>query len=65
MWSIIQKSKLHTKINEWVKKYIYNYILQHPEVVQSPIANDCAKFSIDGHSEPQLVSKFLLKVSVW
>ena len=29
-----------------------------------PIANYCIKVSIDGHSEPQLVSKHLLKFSV-
>ena len=32
--------------------------------MQSPIANDCLKISLDGHSEPQLVSKLLLQVSV-
>ena len=51
-------------VNEHVKKYIYNWILQHHLVVQSPIANDCLKVYIDGHSEPQLATKWLLQVSV-
>ena len=33
--------------------------------MQYPIANDCLRVSIDGHSEPQLVPKLLLKVFVW
>ena len=33
--------------------------------MKSPISNDCLKVYIDGHSEPQLVPKFLLQVSVW
>ena len=32
--------------------------------MQSPIANDCLKVKIDGHTEPQLVQKLLLQVSV-
>ena len=64
LWSSITKSKVHTKINEIFKKSLYNWILQHPQVVQSPITNDCLKFSIDGHSEPQLVPKLLLQVYV-
>ena len=62
--SSIPKRKVHTAINKQVKKYIYNWIIQHPQVVQSPIANDCPKVSIDGHSEPQLVPKLLLQVCV-
>ena len=52
------------KINERVRKYLYNCILQHPKVVQYPIANDCLKESIDDHSETKLVTKLLLQVSV-
>ena len=47
-----------------VKKYLYNWIVQHPQVVQSPISNDCIKVCIDGHSEPHLFPKLLLKFSV-
>ena len=38
--------------------------MHHPQVVQSPIANDCLKAKVDGHTEPQLVPKLLLQVSV-
>ena len=64
LWSSIPKRKEHTKIKEQVKKYLYNWILQHPQVEQSPISNDCLRVSIDGHSEPQLVTKLLLQFSV-
>ena len=32
--------------------------------MQSPIVNDCIKVKIDGHTEPKLVPKLLLQVSV-
>ena len=38
--------------------------MNHPQVVQSPIVNDDLKVKIDGHTEPQLVPKLLLQVSV-
>ena len=63
LWSTIPNSKVHTKINERVNKYLYNWILQHHQVVKLQIANNCLKVSIGGHSEPQLVSKFLPQVS--
>ena len=45
------------RINGQVNKSVYNWILKHPQVVQSTIANYCLKGSIDVHSETQLVSK--------
>ena len=38
--------------------------MHHPQVVQSPIVNDCLKVKIDGCTEPQMVPKHLLQVSV-
>ena len=38
--------------------------MHHPQVMQSPIVNDCLKVKIDGQTEPQLVPKHLLQVSV-
>ena len=61
--SIIPKRKGDKKINKQVKKSLYNWIVWHPQVVQSPIDNCCLKFSIDGPSETQLVKKMLLQVS--
>ena len=52
------------KNNQQVKNYLYNRILQHPQVVVSPIENDCIKLSIDAKVEPRLVPKYLLQVSV-
>ena len=63
LWLSIKNRKLNTKINEQVKKYLYNWVVQHPQVVQSPISNDCLKVYIFGQSEPQLISKLLLQVS--
>ena len=62
LWSSIPKRKGYKKVNEQVKKYLYNWILQNPQVVQSPIAKDCLKVFIYGHSEPQLVLNILLQV---
>ena len=64
VWSSIQKRKGYTKINAQVQRSIYSLILQHPQVVQYPISNDCLKVSIGGHSEPQFVPKILLQVSL-
>ena len=58
-WALKQKRKVNSKIYEQIKKYIYNWIMHHPQVVQSPIANDCLKVKIDGYTEPKLVPKCL------
>ena len=62
LWYSITNRK-GNKNNPQVKKYLYNWILQYPQVVQYPIDNDLLKVSIDGHSKPQLVPNFLLQVS--
>ena len=36
--------------------------MHHPQVVQSPIFNDCLKVKIDSHTELQLFPKLLLQV---
>ena len=35
--------------------------MHHPQVVQSPIVNDCLRVKIDGHTEVQVVPKLLLQ----
>ena len=65
LWSSITWRIRHKKINEQVNKYLYTCILQHTQVVQSQISNDCLKVSIGDQSEPQLVPKLLPLVSVW
>ena len=59
-----KKRKGHSKINEQIKRSLYTWITCHPEVVKSPISNDCLKVMLDDQSEPQLVPKLLLQVSV-
>ena len=54
----------HTKINAHVKTAIYDWIIQHTQVVQQPIENDCLKVSTEGHSEKQIVPKLSLQVSI-
>ena len=63
-WVLKQKRKGYSKIDEQIKNYPYNWIIHHPQVVQSPIVNDCLKVKIDGYTEPQLVPKLLLQMSV-
>ena len=62
---IEKKRKGNSKINDQIKKYLYNWVMHHSQVVQSPIVNDCMKVNIDGHTEPQLVPKLLLQLSFW
>ena len=61
LWSSIPKRREHIKINECVKRALYNWILRQPQVVQSPISNDCLKLSIYGQAEAQLVPKLLFE----
>ena len=58
------KRKRHSKITEQIKRNLYTWITRHPQVVQSPISNNCLKVLLDNQTEPQLVPKFLLQVSV-
>ena len=58
------KRKGHSRINENIKRNWYTWITRHPQVVQSPISNDCLKVMLDDQSEPQLVPKLLLQVYV-
>ena len=46
------KAKRKLKINDKIKKYLYNWIMNHPQFLKSPIVNDCLKVNIDGHTEP-------------
>ena len=60
----MKKKNGHTKINEQIKRNLYTWITRHPQVVQSPISNDCLKVVLYDQIEPQLVPKLLLQVSV-
>ena len=56
------KAKSKFKIDEQIKKSLYNWDMHHPQVVQSLIINDCMKVKNYGHTEPKLVPKLLLQV---
>ena len=66
LWTNKKKPKLkgHSKINEQIKRNLHTWITRHPQVVQSPISNDCLKVMLDDQTEPQLVPKLLLQVFV-
>ena len=51
LWSNIAKRRGHTKINQKLRKSLYNWILHHRQVMQSPIAGDCLYGSIDVNSK--------------
>ena len=59
-----KKRKGNSKINDQIKKSIYNWIIHHPKVVQSPIFNDSLKVNIDGHTRQIFFPKLLLHMSV-
>ena len=61
---IEKKAKSKLKIDEQINKSLYNLIMHHPQVLQSPIFNDCLKVKIDGLTERQFFPKLLFKVSV-
>ena len=63
-WTKKIKLKGHSKINEQIKRNIYSWITIHPQVVQSPISIFSLKVMFDDQTEPQLVPKLLLQVSV-
>ena len=64
LWTKKTKRKWHSKFNDQIKCSLYSWITYHPHFFQSPISNDCFKVMFDDQTEPQLVPKFLLRVSV-
>ena len=63
LWYSITKWKGYKHINAHIKQGVYNWILLHPQVVQSPIENDFLKVSVDGHTK-KYIPKMLLQVSI-
>ena len=61
---IEKNRKGKSKRNDQIKKSLYNWIMHHTQVVQSPIVNNCLKVNIDGRIEPKLVPKLLLQFSI-
>ena len=63
LWSSITNMRGHKIINKGINKYLYNWILQDPQALQSPIVDDFPEVCIDNRSELQLVPKLLLQFS--
>ena len=63
-WELKSNQKGNLKINNQIKKSLYCWIMYHPQVVKSPIFNDCLQVNIDGHTVSKMVPKLLLQVSV-
>ena len=64
LWNKKTKRKGNSQINEQIKRNLYAWITLHPQVVQSPIYNDCLKVLFDDKTKPQLAPKLLLHVHV-
>ena len=62
-WALKQKRRVNSKFNDKIKKYLFIWIMNHPQVVKSPIVDYCLKVNIYCHTETQLVPFFLLQVS--
>ena len=62
LWYSITNQRGNKKINAKVTKYLYDWFLHHPQVVQSPITNACLKVSVDDQTEKLVVPKLLLQV---
>ena len=55
--------KVNSGINNKINKSLYNWIINHLQVLQSTIFGDCLKVNIYGHSIIQIVSNVLLQMS--
>ena len=64
LWSNKKNRKGNSKTNKQIKHNFYTWITRPPQVVQSLISNNCLKVMLDDHSEPQLVPKLLLQMSI-
>ena len=51
LWTKKPKRKRHSKINEQIKRNLYTWITHHPQVVQSPLSNDCLKVMLDDQTK--------------
>ena len=54
-WALKSNRKLNSKTNDQIKKYLYNWIMHHQQVVHSPIFNNFMKLNVDGHTILQIV----------
>ena len=64
LWKMKTKRKGNSKINNWINNSLYNWIILHSHIVQSPIFNNIMKMNIDDHTRPKIVPSLLLQVYV-
>ena len=63
-WTNKTKRKGYSKTPYQLKSNLYAWITRHPQVVQSPMYNDCLKVMFDDQTKYQLFPKLILQVSV-
>ena len=63
-WKLKPKQRGNLTIKYQINRSIYNWIINHPKVLQSPIFNYCLKVSIDSHTRTQNFPKLLLHMYV-
>ena len=64
LWYSIQNQRRIKQLFHVFKKALYNWILHYIQDVQSSIANDYLKLSMDGSAERHLVTKLLFRLLV-
>ena len=54
-----KKQKGHIKINYNLKNALYNWVIRHPQLVQSTISINNHRIYVGGHEKLQLVPKLI------
>jgi hypothetical protein len=62
-WSRVKARKGYTKVSQELRKQLYEWVLDHPHVVNSPISNDTIIIK-DNNNEKTRVGKLLLQISI-
>ena len=62
-WSRVKLGRGYTKVSVELRKKLYDWVLDHPHVVNSPITNDTIIIR-DEHNEKTRVGKILLQISI-
>ena len=63
-WSLVEARKGYTKITSAVKAALHAWVLNHPRVVNSPIANETLLVKNPATGEVERVSKLLGEISI-
>lgn len=63
-WNIVEARRGHRKVTDAMRKALHEWILAHPRVVESPIANDTLLVKDPATGERVRVAKLLLEIPV-